>query len=157
MKKCSRCKSEKPTSEFYKHRSRKDGLMDHCRPCERTRFKAIYDSSPSLRLSAKERAIKWASDNKEARRKIDDRRNEKTRLQFPEKLKARKRVHYLVYSGQMPPPSSLNCVECGSQAKHYHHHKGYSPEYAIDVVPVCPACHYVIDRLYSKPNPSPNL
>ena len=33
MKKCSCCQKEKPTSEFQKHKSKKDGLRCWCKSC----------------------------------------------------------------------------------------------------------------------------
>lgn len=36
MKTCSMCKEEKPVSEFYKNKSRKDGLSYRCKPCQKS-------------------------------------------------------------------------------------------------------------------------
>lgn len=33
MKRCPRCGEEKPTSEFNRNRSRKDGFAHYCKPC----------------------------------------------------------------------------------------------------------------------------
>lgn len=33
MKKCLKCKVEKPVDNFYKHKSFKDGLYNFCKPC----------------------------------------------------------------------------------------------------------------------------
>jgi len=35
LKRCSRCKQEKPVTEFGKHQRRKDGLQSYCRECKR--------------------------------------------------------------------------------------------------------------------------
>lgn len=35
MKTCARCKKQLPTSEFYKNSQKKDGLMTHCKNCDR--------------------------------------------------------------------------------------------------------------------------
>lgn len=35
MKKCSKCKVEKPLNEFYKNKWRKDGLTSYCKPCNK--------------------------------------------------------------------------------------------------------------------------
>lgn len=35
MKRCRKCKGEKPLSEFGKNKSRPDGLTDYCWPCKR--------------------------------------------------------------------------------------------------------------------------
>lgn len=37
MKKCSRCKEEKPKSDFHKRGNSKDGLMDCCKICQKER------------------------------------------------------------------------------------------------------------------------
>jgi hypothetical protein len=34
-KRCARCLVEKPTSDFHKHHSRRDGLQDWCKRCQR--------------------------------------------------------------------------------------------------------------------------
>ena len=43
--------------------------------------------------------------------------------------------------GTLPWPERLPCVSWGQPAAQYHHHRGYAPEYRLDVVPMCPACH----------------
>ena len=35
MKKCSKCKGYKPISEFYKCKSKSDGLQSHCKSCSK--------------------------------------------------------------------------------------------------------------------------
>ena len=55
-------------------------------------------------------------------------------------MRARALVARRVQSGKMPKPSSLLCTDCGGQACHYDHYKGYY-EFALDVQPVCPSCH----------------
>ena len=35
MKKCSKCKIEKPLDEFYKNKSQKDGLARYCKICDK--------------------------------------------------------------------------------------------------------------------------
>ena len=39
MKKCNKCKEEKPLSEFNKNKSRKDGLSYKCKGCDREQSK----------------------------------------------------------------------------------------------------------------------
>lgn len=41
-KRCSRCKADKPLSDFYPHAKRKDGLNDWCKDCFRERRKQRY-------------------------------------------------------------------------------------------------------------------
>jgi len=41
MKKCSKCKLDKPKSEFCKDVGKKDGLCSHCKSCTYKRGKNI--------------------------------------------------------------------------------------------------------------------
>lgn len=47
MKKCGRCKSLKPKSEFYIQRSAKDGLQNKCKECSKATFKDYYTRNKS--------------------------------------------------------------------------------------------------------------
>ena len=38
-KRCSRCKIEKPLSEFHRNKSRKDGLNHDCKECKNARMR----------------------------------------------------------------------------------------------------------------------
>ncbi|MCY1439747.1 hypothetical protein D9M71_559970 [compost metagenome] len=77
MKFCSKCKSEKPNSEFNKNKSSKDGLQTYCRPCgilvcrkyyednadkERERKKIYRENNPE---KVKEFTNNWRSANKD--------------------------------------------------------------------------------------------
>lgn len=55
--------------------------------------------------------------------------------------RARAAVRYRVKCGDMPPVRSLECVQCGKPAKHYHHHHGYDKSHQLDVIPLCLSCH----------------
>ena len=39
-KKCTKCKIEKPFSEFYRNIGCRDKVESHCKACDRTRHKA---------------------------------------------------------------------------------------------------------------------
>lgn len=70
---CPKCSEEKYLSDFYKDKSKKDGLQHHCKSCKKEwRFKNIEKQ----KLNAKkhyqknkdyylERAKKWSEENKE--------------------------------------------------------------------------------------------
>lgn len=45
-KTCSKCKVNKPTTEFNKRRSAKDGLNSHCKCCNRSMCKIYRDNNP---------------------------------------------------------------------------------------------------------------
>lgn len=60
----------------------------------------------------------------------------------PEKYKARYLVTSAVQCGRFPPASGMVCEHCQeAQAAEWHHHKGYSEEFAMDVIALCKECH----------------
>lgn len=42
-KRCSVCAVTRPTTEFYRDRHRRDGLMPRCRQCDKARTRAAYE------------------------------------------------------------------------------------------------------------------
>lgn len=42
MKMCSKCKVEKPRSEFYARKASRDGLQPHCKTCKKATDKGWY-------------------------------------------------------------------------------------------------------------------
>jgi hypothetical protein len=48
---CSRCKMWKPVSEFYRERYRADGLLCHCKACQKE-----YLATPKMKMKLKEQA-----------------------------------------------------------------------------------------------------
>lgn len=56
-KRCSKCRADKPTEEFWKDSSRHDGLNHHCNTCSSAKFKKWKDEHPehvkSHRLKAR--------------------------------------------------------------------------------------------------------
>ena len=56
MKKCTKCGVEKPLSEFYKNKSKKDGLQTRCKICDVLKTRKKYQKDPEL--SAKKRFIR---------------------------------------------------------------------------------------------------
>lgn len=75
MKTCSKCKAEKPESEFSKHSQKKDGLNSWCRSCKGQIDRAYASANPraekikAWRSVNKERCYeyrkKWAAENPE--------------------------------------------------------------------------------------------
>jgi len=56
MKTCIDCKSNKPTSDFYKRSKSKDGLQVRCKDCARTLRKKHYQSDAGKALKQKAQA-----------------------------------------------------------------------------------------------------
>ncbi|HUV84598.1 MAG TPA: hypothetical protein VMV86_02765 [Methanosarcinales archaeon] len=62
MKKCSKCKISKDTSEFYKDNSKKDGLRSHCKDCVKQYKKQYNQDNKEVINQYKKR---YYQDNKE--------------------------------------------------------------------------------------------
>lgn len=97
LKRCSRCKEEKIISEFYKDRTRKDGIADRCKDCQKVLNNAngpkYYAANKEL---IKEKNRVYRAENvekiKESRaRRYDKKKNyeqcKNYRLNNPEKIK----------------------------------------------------------------------
>jgi hypothetical protein len=56
MKQCIVCKNNKPLSEFYKNRSKKDGYQGRCKPCDIIQGRIEYNKDK--KKSAEKRYIK---------------------------------------------------------------------------------------------------
>lgn len=51
MKRCYKCGDEKPREDFYKDRSRKDGLNAICKPCHRSRYTPEQIRNHNLKIA----------------------------------------------------------------------------------------------------------
>ena len=116
---CRGCKQSKPYDEFNKDRCRKAGIQSQCRECKRAAQRRDYLAKKSI---YRERV--------RAARKADPRRR-----------RAYQRVHDAIKRGDLMRPTE--CPKCyrTDQRIEAHHHKGYDPEHALDVVFVCGSCH----------------
>ena len=133
-KKCSTCQEHRSVSEFYKNRTRKDGLQSRCKICqkrwERSAVRKAYQKR--YNLSAAGRATHRRADEKYIKR-------------YPARVKARNAIHALCVAGKLPQASILKCLHCEAQASEYHHNLGYSQDHWLDVIPLCRRCHVVAD------------
>jgi len=147
-KQCTKCATAKELEAFGLQKKGLHGRRSICRVCvsdyNSAYSKERFSSDPIFRQKRIEAATAWSSANPGKRAEIAKRRNQKERMEFPEKIKARALVNQRVRFGRMPNASSLSCAECGGIAAHYHHHKGYSFEHRYDVQPVCAACHKIL-------------
>lgn len=110
-------------------------------------------SDPEYRRKRNERKQRWHEQNRDyvARQRVEyyavngdiaRRYSREIRTKFPERYKARYRVAGAVARGVFPPASTMVCEHCQeAQAANWHHHRGYSEEYALDVIALCLQCH----------------
>jgi len=148
-KRCSKCKKRKPFTDFDKNSPVRDGFSNHCKDCK-SKHNRRWRGSNKTHMKSILKA--WRSNhpkyNKIWRQSHPDKiaaGKRKYIIKFPEKSRARNSVQRAVRKGELPRVSSLSCIRCGCQAQEYHHHKGYAKEHQLDVVPVCNACHNIID------------
>lgn len=66
-----------------------------------------------------------------------------------EKHLAHVAVKNAVKAGKLQRVKNLKCSECGKPAVNYHHHRGYTKEHQLDVIPVCATCHKRLDNATS--------
>lgn len=147
MKKCSKCKVEKDSSEFYRCRRNKDGRQGRCIECDRKRVnewrkknkERIYDYNRKYRTDHPDAVIKWKERRniRDANTKpwVDYRRNN------PEKYKAKRKVYYALRKGIM---TKRPCQICGSINNIHAHHEDYSKP--LSVIWLCPQHHKDIHR-----------
>jgi hypothetical protein len=134
MKTCGTCRSEKPASDFYADKRRRDGLKGQCKRCH-------------CRTSIDSRDIGRARDSnrehmRRARAKDPEKFRERDRRRAPMKnrtphARARFAVAAAVRSGRLVPPR-----ECGRRRrtrKLNAHHADYSRP--LDVEWLCTECH----------------
>ena len=147
-KTCTGCGVQKELDDFGVQPRGLYGRRSKCKACtceyNRSYHKTRWQSDEVFRLRVTERAAKWAIANPLKRSEIAIRRNKKELRENPDAVKARALVNQRVRFGRMPKASSLECVQCGGIAAHYHHHKGYAFENRYDVKPVCAPCHKLL-------------
>jgi len=84
MKICTRCKEDKPISEFYKHKTGKNGITASCRACTKEYGRDNYVKNKEVIL---EKARKYYQENPEKMRKRAKEKYQKNRVQKLEHAK----------------------------------------------------------------------
>lgn len=155
MKTCTKCATEKDETEFYKDNQKHDGLSSSCRECIKARVIARSHSPEGVmwvkayRQTAAYKAKKSRWYKSDLGRETNKRNNEKHIQRHPEHKHCRQEVMKAVMRGDIPPARELLCTLADKDCKgvmEYHHYKGYAPEHALDVMPVCNFHHRILDR-----------
>lgn len=124
-KRCFKCGSVKPLTDFYKHKSMADGHLNKCKECAK---KDVHDHRHG---KGRDRVL--AYDRKRGLRQPPEYFKEYN-AKYPEKAKARYALNNAVRDGLVSP---LPCFECGEHAE--AHHPDYSDP--LSVIWLCPAHH----------------
>ena len=165
MKKCTKCRKDKDSKDFYKNKSRKDGLRSECKGCnkaavaryqqtekgkavmarynssaERKAVKARYQQSPKGK--AYQARYQQSPEGKASAAEYN-----KKRLSTPEgqkKRKARNAVYSAVRAGKLKKEP---CVVCGLEKSEGHHESYDKP---LEVIWLC-RTHHIEEHLKLQP------
>lgn len=138
MKYCIKCYQGKELTEFHKNKPSCDGHLNICKTCSNKYHKNYRQTEKGRAYFKRYRQSEKGRIARRIAHRIGDKRYSNL---YPERRKARKAISNAIHAGRLPRPDTLQCHYCPAQAKEYHHHKGYEPEYWLDVVPVCIQCH----------------
>lgn len=141
MKKCKQCEVEKEIESFYVHNGMKDGHLNKCKECVKSRVRRDRQVSPNARLYDKKRY----KENPVRRAKVlaDSKRRQ---LENPEKAKAHRAVSNAIRNNKLIKPKT--CSECGKGGRIEGCHHDYLKP--LEVRWLCAVCHRVYDNV-TKP------
>ena len=122
QKTCFKCGTEKPLTEYYRHKQMADGHLNKCKACTKADV-ARHRAENLERIRAYDRA----RGNRQSIEKMREYRRKN-----PEKYKAHNQVSYRLKSPGV-------CSECDSTYHIEAHHDDYSKP--LDVRWLCAACH----------------
>lgn len=151
MKICTKCKQERPLTDYYKSAKNKDGLHSWCRECLRVfrvykpRAKKHYTREqmatwPSRKKKYAKKKRQYVSSPQKVQRYRQRRReyDSEYKRKYPERKKAKAKVQQAIETGLIFPVGTQTCKTCNAQAREYHH-----PDYnkPLEVIPMCLPCH----------------
>lgn len=153
---CTKCKRKLPAREFYKDRTKKDGLECRCKECQAA-YKREHYQQPEVKEAYSERGREYRKkpEVQKARRaykrkwskwpKVKEARNEyqreyRKRPSVRERLAANAAIYNGVAAGKVPHINTQTCADCRKPAEHYHH-ESYKRRDRLNVTPLCAACH----------------
>ncbi|MHA2246060.1 MAG: hypothetical protein ACXADY_13940 [Candidatus Hodarchaeales archaeon] len=146
VKRCSQCREMKPTYEFHKNKTRKDGLSPQCKECVGKRAKRRYKARREEYIT-KQREYSRRNMEKERERlrkyyqnhrQVVLERITKHKEMNPHKNKARMELAYAIEKRDIIRPEI--CSECRKSSDNIQaHHEDYSKP--LDVQWLCPSCH----------------
>ncbi len=133
MKKCSKCKVEKPLVAFSKYRSSPDGLNYWCKTCWKT-----YKQENKVCIAAWKKDWSQTSVGKE----VNSRASVVQREKYPKRGKARIAVGHAIATGKLERPSI--CESCCDKRFVEAHHPNYDEPLEIEWL--CKKCHLELHK-----------
>ena len=134
LKRCYKCDTHKQLDSFYKDRSKKDGLVNECKPCRKVRVEMWQKDNPDYMKE-------YSHKNKEKYKGMYKESNLASVVAYQEKnpikVKARLAVSKAVKEGTLTKPAL--CEQCGSETPLDGHHDDYSE--VLKVRWLCRPCH----------------
>lgn len=141
MKRCFKCREEKPLSEFYRHASMADGHLNKCKGCTRSDvLKHRADNIERIRAYDRDRA-------KQPKRLEKNRvAGEKWRAENPNRRSAQVKLGNAVRDGRVTPWPTCALPECNSKPEAHH------PDYdrPLQVEWLCPVHHKQAHALFRR-------
>jgi hypothetical protein len=151
MPTCTKCKTEKPRSEFYRRTGTPKGLCPWCKDCNHKahrEYRATARGQELAKLASKryhrseygkemnrQRARQYAADPKNKKRiRARIRKYQKRNLL---KSATKSAVWRAVRAGRLLKPTACSC--CREKVIVYAHHEDYSKP--LDVIWLCRQCH----------------
>jgi hypothetical protein len=148
-KKCRACGKELLISCFYKHRQMKDGVLNQCIDCVKTRVKIYrtknleeiqrYDRLRGRTLHRKLRVQEYAKNNRAKLNKISSEWGKRNRVKTRAQASARRAIKKGILKKK--------CCEVCSNKKVEAHHPNYNEP--LKVVWLCRQHHAEVHRKYN--------
>ena len=140
---CTRCKTDKPETDFYlnRHPGRaKTGRQNYCKECQLEAQKKCYRTPKSI--ARRKRDLEKILQDPVRAAAYRKRRNE-AQARWREKNKdryiAKYKLRMAVRSGKVTKKKV--CQDCGKPRKTWgYHHKGFDEKHWMDVLWLCSAC-----------------
>lgn len=158
---CRICRITKPIDDYFRNTKGVDGFDSRCKICHRAANQSTYRKridyyrekhsayNATDAYKASQRKHMSTQKFRESQKRARDKDNQLG------KSPARYAIKRAIIEGRIPPAKTLKCDHCQGQAKEYHHHRGYTAEFHLDVIPLCVGCHKKADRLQRETQSDP--